>query len=305
MMNVDLKKIGTEQRNEKTMKIDTLSTKEIVTILNDEDKTVAFAVEKAIDQITTLVDKIVEAFYKDGRLIYMGAGTSGRIGILDAVECRPTYSVSDEMVQCLMAGGMNAMVKAVEGAEDSKELAVNDLKSINISANDVVVGIAASGRTPYVIGGIEYAKKIGCVTGCITTSPNSQLASLVDYPIEAITGAEPVTGSTRMKSGTAQKMICNILSTTSMIKMGKVYENLMIDIQPTNIKLVKRAQNIVSEATGVSMEEAQKYIDKYGTVKKAIFAILSGIEDVKLVENYLEENKGHLRNALKEVHKND
>lgn len=305
MMNVDLKKIGTEQRNEKTMKIDTLSTKEIVTILNDEDKTVAFAVEKAIDQITTLVDKIVEAFYKDGRLIYMGAGTSGRIGILDAVECRPTYSVSDEMVQCLMAGGMNAMVKAVEGAEDSKELAVNDLKSINISANDVVIGIAASGRTPYVIGGIEYAKKIGCVTGCITTSPNSQLASLVDYPIEAITGAEPVTGSTRMKSGTAQKMICNILSTTSMIKMGKVYENLMIDIQPTNIKLVKRAQNIVSEATGVSMEEAQKYIDKYGTVKKAIFAILSGIEDVKLVENYLEENKGHLRNALKEVHKND
>jgi N-acetylmuramic acid 6-phosphate etherase len=305
MMNVDLKKIGTEQRNAKTMKIDTLSTKEIVTILNDEDKTVAFAVEKAIDQITALVDKIVEAFNKDGRLIYMGAGTSGRIGILDAVECRPTYSVSDEMVQCLMAGGMNAMVKAVEGAEDSKELAVSDLKGINISANDVVVGIAASGRTPYVIGGIEYAKKLGCVTGCITTSPSSELAALVDYPIEAITGAEPITGSTRMKSGTAQKMICNILSTTSMIKMGKVYENLMIDVQPTNAKLVKRAQNIVCEATGISPEEAQTYIDKYGTVKKAIFAILSGIEDVKLVENYLEENKGHLRNALKEVHKND
>ena len=304
-MNVELKKIGTEQRNERTMKIDTLSTLEIVKLLNEEDKTVALAVEKATDQIASLVDKIVEAFYKDGRLIYMGAGTSGRIGILDAVECRPTYSVSDDMVQCLMAGGMNAMSKAVEGAEDSKELAVQDLKNININANDVVVGIAASGRTPYVIGGVEYAKKIGCITGCITTSPNSEVASIVDFPIEAITGAEPVTGSTRMKSGTAQKMICNILSTTSMIKMGKVYENLMIDLQPTNHKLVKRAQNIVSQATGVSMDEAQSYIDKYKTVKKAIFAILSGIEDAKLVDNYLNEFKGHIRNALKEVHKND
>ncbi len=302
-MNVDLKKIGTEQRNLNTMNIDSLPTIEIVKKINDEDKTVAYAVEKASGQIANMVDEIVKAFHKGGRLIYMGAGTSGRIGILDAVECPPTYSVSHEMVQCLMAGGMGAMTKAVEGAEDSKELAVEDLKNININQNDVVIGIAASGRTPYAVGGVEYAKKIGCVTGCITTSPNSEIASVVDFPIEAITGAEPVTGSTRMKSGTAQKMICNMLSTASMIKMGKVYENLMIDLNPTNLKLVKRAQNIVSQATGVSMEEAQTYIDKFGTVKKAIFAILANINDVQTVESYLNESKGHLRNALKEATK--
>lgn len=303
-MSVDIKKIGTEQRNEKTIKIDTLPTLEIVRLINDEDKTVAYAVEKALNQIAIVVDKIVEAFNKEGRLIYMGAGTSGRIGIMDAVECRPTFAVSEDMVQCLMAGGSGAMVKAVEGAEDSKEFALQDLKGININANDIVIGIAASGRTPYVIGGIEYAKKIGCITACITTSPNSELASLVDYPIEAITGPEPLTGSTRMKSGTAQKMICNILSTASMIKIGKVYENLMVDMLPTNEKLIKRAQNIVSQATGVTMEEAQVYIEKYGTIKKAIFAVLSGISDAVLVEKYLNDNKGHIRNALKEVHKN-
>ncbi len=303
-MSVDIKKIGTEQRNSNTMNIDMLSTLEIVKKINEEDKTVAYAVEKASDQIANLVDEVVKAFHKDGRLIYMGAGTSGRIGILDAVECRPTYSVDDEMVQCLMAGGMGAMTKAVEGAEDSKEMAIDDLKKIDLTENDIVVGIAASGRTPYVIGGIEYAKKIGAVTGGITTSPNSELAALVDFPIEAITGAEPVTGSTRMKSGTAQKMICNILSTSAMIKMGKVYENLMIDLQPTNLKLVKRAQNIVMQATNVTEEVAQKHIDKFGTVKKAIFAILTGVEDIKTVNSYLEESKGHLRNALKE-YKND
>lgn len=297
-MNIDLKKIGTEQRNPNTMNIDTLPTIEILKKINDEDKTVAYAVEKAIPQVAALVDEVVKAFLKGGRLIYMGAGTSGRIGILDAVECPPTYSVSDEMVQCLMAGGMKAMTKAVEGAEDSKELAVEDLKSINVNENDVVVGIAASGRTPYAVGGVEYAKKIGCITGCITTSPNSEIASIVDCPIEAITGAEPITGSTRMKSGTAQKMICNMISTTSMVKMGKVYENLMIDLNPTNLKLHKRAQNIVSQATGVTMEEAQKYIEKFGTVKKAIFAILTKIDDVKTVESYLNENNGHLRKAL-------
>lgn len=302
-MSVDLKKIGTEQRNQNTMNIDMLSTLEIVKKINDEDKTVAYAVEKATEQIATLVDRVVEAFHKDGRLIYMGAGTSGRIGILDAVECRPTYSVDDEMVQCLMAGGMGAMTKAVEGAEDSKEMAVTDLINIELNPNDIVIGITASGRTPYVIGGIEYAKKIGCATGGITTSPNSELASVVDYPVEAITGAEPVTGSTRMKSGTAQKMICNIISTSSMIKMGKVYENLMIDVQPTNLKLVKRAQNIVVQATGVTEEVAQSYINKFGTVKKAIFAIMAGVDDVKTVNSYLEEAKGHLRNALKEIQK--
>ena len=272
-------------------------------MINNEDKTVAYAVEKALPQISSLVDVIVEKFYEDGRLIYMGAGTSGRIGILDAVELRPTYGVPDDMVMCLMAGGESAFVKAVEGAEDSKEMAVSDLKKINLTSKDVVIGITASGRTPYAVGGVEYAKSIGCITGCITTNPNSEIAKIVDYPIEAITGAEPITGSTRMKSGTAQKMICNLISTTSMIKMGKVYENLMIDVQPTNQKLVSRAQNIIIEVTGISNEEAQKYIDKFGGVKKALFAILSGIDDIEKVNYYLDQTKGHIRNALKLVGK--
>lgn len=300
-MAVDLKKIGTEQRNQNTMNIDSLSTLEIVTKINEEDKTVPLAVSKALPQISALVDKIVEAFYNEGRLIYMGAGTSGRIGILDAVECPPTYGVSHEMVQCLMAGGDNAMTKAVEGAEDSKEMAIDDLKAINVNKNDVVIGITASGRTPYAVSGVEYANSIGCVTGCITTSPNSEIAGVSKYPVEAVTGAEPVTGSTRMKSGTAQKLICNMLSTASMIKMGKVYENLMIDVQPTNKKLVSRAHNIIVQATGVSVEEAETYFNKYGSVKKALFAILSGVDDNEEVNNYLNEAKGHIRNALKSV----
>ncbi len=302
-MQVNLRKIGTEQRNSNTRHIDSLSTLEILQVINNEDKTVAYAVEKALPQISSLVDVIVEKFYEDGRLIYMGAGTSGRIGILDAVELRPTYGVPDDMVMCLMAGGESAFVKAVEGAEDSKEMAVSDLKKINLTSKDVVIGITASGRTPYAVAGVEYAKSIGCITGCITTSPNSEIAKIVDYPIEAITGAEPITGSTRMKSGTAQKMICNLISTTSMIKMGKVYENLMIDVQPTNQKLVSRAQNIIIEVTGISNEEAQKYIDKFGGVKKALFAILSGIDDIEKVNYYLDQTKGHIRNALKLVGK--
>lgn len=300
-MNVDLKKIGTEQRNPDTMDIDVLSTTGIIQKINNEDKKVAYAVEKVIDKIAPLVDKIVEAFYKDGRLIYLGAGTSGRVGVIDAVECRPTYGVSDEMVQCMIAGGERAFVKAVEGAEDNKELCVQDLKNINLTKDDVVVGIAASGRTPYVIGGLEYAKSIGAVTGCIVTSPNSVIESMVDYPVVPVTGEEAITGSTRMKSGTAQKMVCNILSTAAMIKMGKVYQNLMIDVMPTNQKLVARAHNIIVTATGVTKEEAEALFSKFGTVKKAIFSVMSGINEVSEVEKYLSEAKGHIRNALKLV----
>jgi N-acetylmuramic acid 6-phosphate etherase len=233
----------------------------------------------------------------------MGAGTSGRIGILDAVECPPTFGVSFEMVQCLMAGGEKAFIKAVEGAEDSKELAISDLQRIKISKKDIVVGIAASGRTPYVIGGIEYAKKQGCITSCIVTAANSQLAALVDLPIEAITGEEVIAGSTRLKSGTAQKMICNMISTASMIKMGKVYENYMIDVQATNQKLIARAEGMVSQITGISLEEARKKMAVYKTAKKTIFAILSGIEDLETVNEYLDKTKGHIRNALRMVKK--
>lgn len=299
--NVDLKKIGTENRNQNTMNIDKVSTNEILKLINNEDKTVPYAVEKEIERIGALVDCVVEQFKKNGRLIYVGAGTSGRIGLIDAVECRPTYSCPDEMVQCLMAGGMPAMVKAVEGAEDSKEMAVAQLKEINLNENDVVVGIAASGRTPYAIGAVEYAKSIGCKTGSISTSGNSEIGKVVDFPIEAVTGAEPITGSTRMKSGTAQKLICNMISTASMIKMGKVYGNLMIDVQPTNQKLVKRAQSILNQAVGISFEEAQTYMDKYHSVKKSLFAILSGIEEIERIDEILDRNYGNIRDALKEV----
>ncbi len=297
-MSVNLKKISTESRNPNTMDIDVVSTLEIVTKLNNEDKTVPYAVEKALPQIAAVVDKIVESFEKGGRLIYMGAGTSGRIGIIDAVECPPTFGVPYDMVTCLMAGGDKAMSQAVEGAEDSKELAIQDLQRINANPNDIVVGIAASGRTPYVIGGMEYAKSLGLTTACITTSANTVLASVVDYPIEAITGPEPLTGSTRMKSGTAQKLICNMLSTASMIKIGKVYENLMVDVQTTNEKLYARARGIVSEVTGVDSDEAGKLIDKYGSIKGAILSHLAQITDVEEVKTALEESKGNLRKAL-------
>lgn len=297
----EFKKITTEGNNNSTKDIDLLSTKEMLLKINDEDLGVACAVREAIDQITKVVDEIVDCFMYDGRLIYMGAGTSGRIGILDSVECPPTYGVSSDMVMCLMAGGDNAFVKAVEGAEDSKTLAVEDLKNINLQANDIVIGIAASGRTPYVIGGIEYAKEVGAKTACITTSKGSVLASIVDYPIEAVTGQEVISGSTRMKSGTAQKLICNMLSTGSMIKMGKVYGNYMIDVMATNEKLVARSYGIVSEITGCTQEEAKEKIEKYGTIKKALIAYFTGCEDLEVIEDALQCVKGNIRNAIKKI----
>ena len=297
----EFKKITTEGNNNSTKDIDLLSTKEMLLKINDEDLGVACAVREAIDQITKVVDEIVDCFMHDGRLIYMGAGTSGRIGILDSVECPPTYGVSNDMVMCLMAGGDNAFVKAVEGAEDSKTLAVEDLKNINLQANDIVIGIAASGRTPYVIGGIEYAKEVGAKTACITTSKGSVLASIVDYPIEAVTGQEVISGSTRMKSGTAQKLICNMLSTGSMIKMGKVYGNYMIDVMATNEKLVARSYGIVSEITGCTQEEAKEKIEKYGTIKKALIAYFTGCEDLEVIEDALHCVKGNIRNAIKKI----
>ena len=299
-MNVNLKKITTESRNANTMDIDIVPTIEIVKKINNEDKTVAYSVEKAIPEIARCVDMVYETFMNDGRLIYMGAGTSGRIGLVDAVECMPTYGVSPEMVQCLMAGGLPAMVKAVEGAEDSRDLAVEDLKKINFSDKDIVIGIAASGRTPYVLGGIEYAKSIGAKTASISTSANTVLSSLVDCPIEAVTGAEPITGSTRMKSGTAQKMICNIISTAAMVKMGKVYQNLMIDVQATNEKLVARSISILKEITGLDDEIAKAVYEKYGSVKKAMLGVLADIS-LEEVERLLNKNKGNIRQALKEA----
>lgn len=295
---VDIRKITTEKRNDNTMELDAQDTFNLVKLLNEEDKTVPYSVEKALPQITKVVDIIHEKFVSGGRLIYIGAGTSGRIGILDASECPPTYGTDPSMVVAIIAGGDKAMRVAIEGAEDNKDLAEKDLKQIKLNPNDILIGIAASGRTPYVIGGINYAKSIGVTTSCITTSENSALATIVDNPIEVITGAEPVTGSTRMKSGTAQKLVCNMLTTAAMIKMGKVYENLMIDVQPTNKKLISRAKMIVSEVTGVSEEEASQFINRFNSVKKAIFSILTGVTKEEEIDNYLAIEHGHLRKAI-------
>lgn len=303
-MSVDLKKISTESRNPNTLDIDVVPTIDILKKINNEDKTVAYAVEKALPSIAEVVDKVYNAFLNGGRLIYMGAGTSGRIGILDAVECPPTYGVDYNMVMCLMAGGEKAFIKAVEGAEDSFSQGKQDLINANLTKNDVVIGIAASGRTPYVIGGVHYANEIGAVTACITTSDNSILASIVKYPIVAVTGPEPITGSTRMKSGTAQKMICNMISTASMVKMGKVYENLMIDVKATNEKLVSRSLSIICTILECDLEEAKELLKKYQTVKKVIFASFTGEENLYVIDEYLNSEHGNIRKAINKYKEN-
>ena len=296
---IDISKISTEKRNANTINIDIVETKEILRLINEEDKTVPLAVENALDQITAVVDVVTKAFNEGGRLFYIGAGTSGRIGILDASECPPTFGVSPSMVIGLIAGGDKALRRAIEGIEDSKNAAMKDLKKKHLCKKDVVIGIAASGRTPYVIGGIEYANEIGCSTACITTSSNSEVAKIVTYPIEAITGAEPLTGSTRMKSGTAQKLICNMITTASMVKIGKVYENLMIDVRMSNDKLISRAQRIVMDVTGVNLEDAIQALKRYGSVKLAIFALISGIENIDDIKEILNKHHGNIRESLK------
>ena len=275
---VELQKIATEQRNPNTMHIDTLSTLDMVKLINQEDHRVAEAVAEVTDKIAAAIDVIADRLSKGGRLIYCGAGTSGRLGILDAVECPPTYSTDPEMVQALMAGGYPAIFKAVEGAEDSKELGVQDMKGINFAAGDVLVGIAASGRTPYVLGCMEYARELGAPTVSVTCCPGSVLDNFADIGIAPCPGPEVITGSTRMKSGTAQKMVLNMLSTGTMIKLGKVYGNLMVDVKPSNEKLVRRCVTIVVNATGCDDATATTALEacEYRP-KTAIVMVLCGV----------------------------
>lgn len=301
MDRLNLSKLTTESRNQDTLYIDKVSTIEMVKKINNEDKKVAEAVEKELPQIAEAIDGIVDRIHKGGRLIYMGAGTSGRLGILDASECPPTYGVSEELVQGLIAGGHEAIFRAKEGAEDSKELAVNDLKDKGLNSNDIVVGLAASGRTPYVIGGLEYANEIGALTISITCNKDSDVSKTSKIAISPVVGAEVITGSTRLKAGTAQKLVLNMLSTGTMIKLGKVYGNLMVDVRATNEKLVERAKRIVCEATNVSTEEATKYLEETKfDVKLAIFMILSGLNKEK-AEDKLVKNKGYIAKALENI----
>jgi len=298
---VNLREMITESRNKNSMEIDRLSTLDMLKVINNEDKKVALAVERELPNITEAVDEIARAFSEGGRLIYMGAGTSGRLGVLDASECPPTYGTPATQVIGLIAGGEKAILKAVENAEDNREMAVDDLKGLQLSKKDVVVGIAASGRTPYVLGGLEYAKGIGAVTVGISCNPESALAHAADIVISPVVGAEVVTGSSRMKAGTAQKLVLNMLTTASMIKIGKVYGNLMVDVEATNAKLVERQKKIVIEATGASREEAERAIsESKGSCKLAIFMIISGLDADKARE-ILDRKKGFIRKALEEI----
>ena len=289
----------TEQRNPNSMNVDSLSALEIVQLMNDEDKQVPLAIEKCLPQIAQAVERIVAAFQKGGRLVYIGAGTSGRLGVLDASECPPTFGVSPEMVKGIIAGGERALRHPIEGAEDSKAQSVIDLQTIQFSSKDVLVGIAASGRTPYVIGALEYAKSLGSVTVSIASNPNSAMANTVDIAIDTVVGPEVLTGSSRLKSGTAQKLVLNMLTTASMILMGKCYQNLMVDVQASNEKLKARAIRIVMQATDCDKalaEETLKQADQ--NAKLAIMMILSGLDRAQ-AEALLEKHQGKLQLALK------
>ena len=288
----------TEQRNPNSINVDSLSALEIVQLMNEEDKQVPLAIEKCLPQISQAVERIVAAFQQGGRLVYIGAGTSGRLGVLDASECPPTFGVSPEMVKGIIAGGERALRHPIEGAEDSKTQAVVDLQTIQFSSKDVLVGIAASGRTPYVIGALEYAKSLGSVTVSIASNPNSAMANIVDIAIDTVVGPEVLTGSSRLKSGTAQKLVLNMLTTASMILMGKCYQNLMVDVQASNEKLKARAIRIVMQATDCDKalaEETLKLADQ--NAKLAIMMILSGLDRAQ-AEALLEKHQGKLQLAL-------
>ncbi|TDT51871.1 N-acetylmuramic acid 6-phosphate etherase [Fonticella tunisiensis] len=296
----DLAKLATESRNPNTMNIDRVSTLEMITMINEEDKKVAFAVEKAKEDIARAVDLIAERMQRGGRLIYVGAGTSGRLGILDASECPPTYGVDSELVQGLIAGGYTAIFKAVEGAEDDAELGKRELMEKNLNESDIVCGIAASGRTPYVIGAMKYAREVGAAVLCITMNPESEMAKYADIPISVVVGPEVIMGSTRMKAGTAQKMILNMLSTGAMIKLGKVYGNLMVDVQPSNEKLVARARRIVKLATEAEDNLIEQVLDETGyNVKLSILMIETGLPKEE-AKKLLEKNRGYIAKALDE-----
>lgn len=273
-----LENLTTEIRNNRTSNLDQLSVDEFLNIMNEEDQKVALAVREQIPVISKVVQLVVEAFQSGGRLIYTGAGTSGRIGLLDAVECPPTFGTNPSEVVGLIAGGERAFIKAVEGAEDSEELGKEDLLRISLTKNDIVIGIAASGRTPYVIGALKYANEIGAKTVAVACNKGSKIGEVAFQKIEVDNGPEVLTGSTRLKAGTSQKLICNMISTASMIGIGKVYKNLMVDLQLTNIKLVDRAKRIIVEATGCDYETASNYLMKANNqTKVAIVMILTGM----------------------------
>ena len=296
---MDLSRLTTERRNPASAHIDSCTTLEMVTIMQQEDSKIASAIEKILPEIARAIDATSQRLENGGRLFYLGAGTSGRLGILDASECPPTYGTDPELVQGLIAGGIPAIFRAQEGAEDNPGLAVHDLKEDGFSAKDVLVGIAASGRTPYVIGGLKYARELGALTIALACSEHAEIAALADIALTPVTGPEVVTGSTRMKAGTAQKLVLNMLSTGTMIKLGKVYGNLMVDVKASNKKLEERAIRIVMEGSGCERTEAEKALKGAdGHAKLAILMVVAGVSASE-GKALLERTSGHLAAAIR------
>lgn len=295
---MNLGALVSETRNPETMDLDALTTIELVNRFNQQDTLVAQAVKATLPEVARAVDAAALALKAGGRIIYMGAGTSGRLGVLDASECPPTFGVPHGLVVGLIAGGPGALLKAVEGAEDNAQLGEDDLKALSLNAADLVVGLAASGRTPYVIGGLKYANAVGCTTVAVSCNPDSPIAHEADIAISPVVGPEALTGSTRLKSGTAQKLVLNMISTGAMVKFGKVYQNLMVDMKATNIKLVDRACRMVVEATGVTRDVAESVLKQTDfDVKPAILMVLTGL-DAPSARAKLTAHQGFLRAAL-------
>ncbi|PPA69958.1 N-acetylmuramic acid 6-phosphate etherase [Jeotgalibacillus proteolyticus] len=295
---MNLSALVTEQRNENSMKLDQMDIADIMTVINNEDKKVAFAVEKVLPQITYATEKIVEAFSKGGRLFYSGAGTSGRLAYIDASECPPTFMTPHEMVQPIMAGGIHAFGTAVEGSEDQEEQGADDLRVKNITSNDVVVGITASGRTPYAIGALKLAKEKGAYTIALSSNKDALISKIADCKIEAVVGPEVLTGSTRMKAASAHKMILNMLSTAAMVKMGKVQENLMVDVHASNYKLMERAKRIIMELTEANYEKAEEMLMLAGKKVKPAIVMIEADVSLEAAQKAIEESKGFMRNAI-------
>ena len=295
----DISKLMTEQVNHRSKDIETQSIGEILRYMNDENKIITQAIEQCIPEIEKVTAGVVQAFEKGGRLIYLGAGTSGRLGVLDASECPPTFGVSPEMVVGIIAGGDYALRNAIEGAEDDETLAEGQLRDLKLVKEDVVIGISASGRTPYVAAGLIYANEVGCFTGAISNSPNALISNIASVGIEAITGPEVVTGSTRMKAGTAQKIILNMITTTAMIQVGKIFKGYMVDVQPTNLKLKQRATNILSKITNLSPEDARRVLEENDFDLKV--AIISQIHHISAqeAEQLLQANQMNIVKAMK------
>lgn len=297
-LKVNITSLTTEQRNQRSLNIDQLTTSQIIGMMNEEDETVSKAVRKVLPQIDKTIEAIYAILKQNGRLFYIGAGTSGRLGVLDAAECPPTFCTPPEMVQAIMAGGESAMFTAVEGAEDDLDGGAKDLEKRGFTKNDILVGIAASGRTPYVIGALKYAQNLGAITVSLACNENAEISKYAHHSIEVIVGPEILSGSTRLKSATAQKMILNMLSTTAMIKLGKVYGNLMVDLHASNLKLIERARRIVMDVTGITYQEAEVILNQTNQkVKPAIVMALAGVSLEKANE-VIDRANGFTRKAI-------